>query len=137
MVHTWPSVDRDLGVDVCTVAGRLYPADLPHRQELEFVASRMNSVEINGSFYALQRPSSFRDWFSRSPDDFVFAVKGGRFITHMKRLADVGTPLANFFASGVLALDRKLGPLLWQLPPNSVSTRAGWQPSSTGSADNG
>jgi uncharacterized protein YecE (DUF72 family) len=98
--------------------GVFYPVGLPHRRELEFVASRMTSVEINGSFYALQRPSSFRDWFSRSPDDFVFAVKGGRFITHMKKLADVDTPLANFFASGVLALEHKLGPLLWQLPPN-------------------
>ncbi|HEU0213145.1 MAG TPA: DUF72 domain-containing protein [Jiangellaceae bacterium] len=97
--------------------GVFYPAGLPQRQELEFVAARMNSVEINGSFYALQRPSSFRDWFSRTPDDFVFAVKGGRFITHMKKLAGVETPLANFFASGVLALEHKLGPLLWQLPP--------------------
>ncbi|MGH9216240.1 MAG: DUF72 domain-containing protein [Acidimicrobiales bacterium] len=97
--------------------GVFYPAGLPHRKELDFVASRMNTVEINGSFYALQRPSSFRDWFSRTPDDFVFAVKGGRFITHMKKLVEVETPLANFFASGVLALEHKLGPLLWQLPP--------------------
>jgi uncharacterized protein YecE (DUF72 family) len=77
----------------------------------------MNSVEINGSFYSLQRPSSYRGWFEQTPDDFVFAVKGGRFITHMKKLADVDTPLANFFGSGVLALEHKLGPLLWQLPP--------------------
>jgi uncharacterized protein YecE (DUF72 family) len=97
--------------------GVFYPADLPHRRELEFAASRMNSVEINGSFYSLQRPSSYRGWFEQTPDDFVFSVKGGRFITHMKRLADVDTPLANFFGSGVLALEHKLGPLLWQLPP--------------------
>lgn len=77
----------------------------------------MNSVEINGSFYSLQRPSSYRGWFERTPDDFVFAVKGGRFITHLKKLADVDTPLANFFGSGVLELQHKLGPLLWQLPP--------------------
>jgi uncharacterized protein YecE (DUF72 family) len=97
--------------------GVFYPPDLPHRRELEFAASRMNSIEINGSFYSLQRPSSYRGWFDQTPDDFVFAVKGGRFITHMKKLADVDTPLANFFGSGVLALEHKLGPLLWQLPP--------------------
>jgi uncharacterized protein YecE (DUF72 family) len=78
----------------------------------------MATVEINGSFYSLQRPESYQAWRAETPDDFVFAVKGGRFITHMKKLSDVGTPLANFFASGVLALGDKLGPVLWQLPPN-------------------
>jgi uncharacterized protein YecE (DUF72 family) len=78
----------------------------------------MSTVEINGSFYSLQRPTSYQSWYRETPDDFVFAVKGGRFITHMKRLADVATPLANFFASGVLALGTKLGPVLWQLPPS-------------------
>ena len=82
------------------------------------MAERMNSVEINGSFYALQRRTSFQAWAASVPEDFVFAVKGGRFITHMKKLSGVETPLANFFASGVLALDQKLGPILWQLPPN-------------------
>ena len=98
--------------------GSFYPKGLPQRRELEFVSERMNSVEINGSFYALQRPSSFASWAESVPEDFVFAVKGGRFITHLKKLADVETPLANFFASGVLALGRRLGPILWQLPPN-------------------
>jgi uncharacterized protein YecE (DUF72 family) len=74
-------------------------------------------VEINGSFYSLQRPSSYLKWAAQTPDDFVFAVKGGRFITHLKRLRDSGDTLANFFASGVLALGPKLGPFLWQLPP--------------------
>jgi uncharacterized protein YecE (DUF72 family) len=78
----------------------------------------LNSVEINGSFYSLQRPASYQTWAARTPQDFVFAVKGSRFITHLKKLRDVQTPLANFFASGVLALGAKLGPLLWQLPPN-------------------
>ncbi|MGH3886756.1 MAG: DUF72 domain-containing protein, partial [Pseudonocardiaceae bacterium] len=81
-------------------------------------SGRVNTVEINGSFYSLQRPSSYQSWAAATPEDFVFAVKGGRFITHMKKLRDVETPLANFFASGVLALGAKLGPLLWQLPPN-------------------
>ena len=95
-----------------------YPAGLAHKRELGYLASRLNSVEINGSFYALQRPSSYLNWAQQTPDDFVFAVKGSRFITHMKRLRDVDEPLATFFASGVLALGPKLGPILWQLPPN-------------------
>jgi uncharacterized protein YecE (DUF72 family) len=98
--------------------GVFYPPKLPHRRELNYLSSQLNSVEINGTFYSLQRPDSFRTWFGETPDDFVFAVKGARFITHMKKLNDVDTPLANFFASGVLALGHKLGPILWQLPPN-------------------
>jgi uncharacterized protein YecE (DUF72 family) len=97
--------------------GSFYPKGLRQRDELAYVAERLSSVEINGSFYSLQRPTSYRSWRERTPGDFCFAVKGGRFITHMKRLADVETPLANFFASGVLALGPTLGPLLWQLPP--------------------
>jgi uncharacterized protein YecE (DUF72 family) len=98
--------------------GDFYPPGLPQRRQLEYVAERMRTVEINGSFYSLQRPASYLSWVRQTPDDFMFAVKGGRFITHMKKLAGVETPLANFLASGVLALGAKLGPLLWQLPPN-------------------
>ncbi len=97
--------------------GSFYPRDLARRKELEYAARRLSSIEINGSFYSLQRPTSYAAWRTTTPDDFVFSVKGGRFITHMKKLADVETPLANFFASGVLALGPKLGPFLWQLPP--------------------
>lgn len=96
--------------------GDFYPRGLTQRSELSYAAARMNSIEINGSFYSLQRPSSYLAWRDATPDDFVFAVKGGRFITHRKRLRDVRAPLANFFASGVLALGGKLGPILWQLP---------------------
>jgi uncharacterized protein YecE (DUF72 family) len=95
-----------------------YPVGLPQRRELEFASRQVGSIEINGTFYALQRPESFRTWAEQTPDQFVFSVKGGRFITHMKKLRDVDTALANFFACGVLALGPKLGPLLWQLPPN-------------------
>jgi uncharacterized protein YecE (DUF72 family) len=98
--------------------GDFYPTGLPHRKELEYAADAVTTIEINGSFYSLQRPTSYQAWRERTPPGFVFAVKGGRFITHMKKLRDVETPLANFFASGVLALGDKLGPLLWQLPPN-------------------
>jgi uncharacterized protein YecE (DUF72 family) len=96
--------------------GDFYPSGLPQRRELEYAAARLTSVEINGSFYSLQRPESYRRWRSEVPADFEFAVKGGRFITHLKRLRDVETPLANFFASGVLELGPALGPVLWQLP---------------------
>jgi uncharacterized protein YecE (DUF72 family) len=98
--------------------GDFYPAGLPQRLELSYAAERMTSVEINGSFYSLQRPSSYATWRQQTPDDFVFAVKGGRFITHMKKLRGVEAALANFFASGVIALGPKLGPVLWQLPEN-------------------
>jgi uncharacterized protein YecE (DUF72 family) len=98
--------------------GVFYPPGLPQRLELEHAASRLSTIEVNGSFYALQKPESFQAWRDRTPPDFLFSVKGGRFVTHMKKLRGVETPLANFFASGVLALGPKLGPLLWQLPPN-------------------
>jgi len=97
--------------------GTFYPPGLPQREELAWAASRLTSIEVNGSFYSLQRPSSYTAWREETPEDFAFAVKGGRFITHLKKLAGVETALANFFASGVLALGPKLGPVLWQLPP--------------------
>src|SRR3954447_16502398 len=98
--------------------GKFYPSNLAQRRELEYASRTFNSVEINGSFYSLQLPSSYNRWHKETPPDFVFSVKGPRFITHMKKLRDVERPLANFFASGVLALREKLGPILWQLPPN-------------------
>jgi uncharacterized protein YecE (DUF72 family) len=98
--------------------GVFYPAGLPHGQELKYASRQVNSIEINGTFYGLQRPSNFRAWREATPDDFVFSVKGSRYLTHLTRLKNPKTPLANFFASGVLELGEKLGPLLWQLPPN-------------------
>ncbi|NKY41161.1 DUF72 domain-containing protein [Cellulomonas septica] len=97
--------------------GVFYPRGLPQRLELDYAARRLTSIEINGSFYSLQRPESYRAWAEQTPDDFLFSVKGPRFVTHMRKLADVETPVANFLASGVLALGAKLGPILWQLPP--------------------
>jgi uncharacterized protein YecE (DUF72 family) len=85
-------------LDLPTLAGDVLSEGLPQRQELRYAAERMNSVEINGSFYSLQRRSSFEAWAASVPEDFVFAVKGGRFITHMKKLSGIETPLANFFA---------------------------------------
>jgi len=97
--------------------GSFYPKGLTQARELEYASRLLNSIEINGSFYALQRPEHYRNWAEQTPDDFVFSLKGPRFITHLKKLADIETPLANFFASGPLALGAKLGPVLWQLPP--------------------
>lgn len=97
--------------------GVFYPPGLAQRRELEYAAAAFPSIEINGSFYSLQSPSSWAQWRDQTPGDFVFAVKGPRYITHMLRLRGIETALANFFASGVLLLGPKLGPMLWQFPP--------------------
>lgn len=97
--------------------GAFYPAGLPQRLELAYASRILHTLEINGSFYSLQRPEYYQRWHDETPEDFVFALKGPRFITHMKRLRDIDAPLANFFASGVFNLRAKLGPILWQFPP--------------------
>ncbi|WP_029289589.1 DUF72 domain-containing protein [Cellulomonas sp. HZM] len=97
--------------------GVFYPRGLRQADELAYAAAHVTSIEVNGTFYALQRPASFVSWTEQVPTGFVMSVKGPRFVTHMKKLADVEVPLANFFASGVLALGDHLGPVLWQLPP--------------------
>ena len=97
--------------------GTFYPQDLAQRRELEFASRQLNSIELNGTFYSLQRPKNYLQWSAETPDDFVFSVKGTQFITHLRRLENVATPLANFLAQGLLRLGRKLGPILWQFPP--------------------
>jgi uncharacterized protein YecE (DUF72 family) len=94
-----------------------YPEGLPQRRELEFCGRHFPTVEINGSFYSLQRPEYYEQWYDETPGGFLFAVKGSRYITHMLRLSRIEKPLANFFASGILNLRDKLGPFLWQFPP--------------------
>jgi len=94
-----------------------YPEGLPQRRELEFCGRHFPTVEINGSFYSLQRPEYYEQWYAETPAGFVFSVKGSRYITHMLRLNRIEKPLANFFASGILNLRDKLGPFLWQFPP--------------------
>jgi uncharacterized protein YecE (DUF72 family) len=98
--------------------GKFYPPELVQRKELEYASGRLNSIELNGSFYSFQRPESFRRWYKETPKDFIFSIKGSRFLTHIRRLQQVEIPLANFFAQGLLAFQEKLGPILWQLPPN-------------------
>jgi uncharacterized protein YecE (DUF72 family) len=97
--------------------GAFYPKGLTQRRELEYASRALPSIEINGSFYSLQRPESYAAWRDQTPSGFVFSVKGGRYITHMLRLSNIEKALANFFASGIANLDEKLGPFLWQLPP--------------------
>jgi uncharacterized protein YecE (DUF72 family) len=98
--------------------GVFYPEGLRQKDELTFLAERFPTVEINGTFYSLQRPANFQAWLDQTPADFLFAVKGSRYITHMLRLTRIEKPMANFLASGMLALGRKLGPILWQFPPS-------------------
>lgn len=98
--------------------GTFYPDKLAQRRELEFASRQLNSIELNGTFYSTQRPNSFQTWRKETPDDFVFAIKGSQFITHIRKLENVETALANFLAQGMLCLGKKFGPILWQLPPN-------------------
>lgn len=104
--------------------GDFYPPGLPRTKQLAYAASQFDSMELNGSFYSLQRQTSYLRWRDETPAGFLFAVKGGRFITHFKRLQDVEVALANFFASGVTLLADKLGPILWQLPERVSFDRA-------------
>ena len=103
--------------------GGFYPPGLPQRQELAHVAAHLSAVEVNASFYRLQRPTTYLAWAEQVPAGFPIAVKGSRYITHLKRLRGVEQALATFLASGPLALGPHLGPLLWQLPPTLA-----WEP---------
>jgi uncharacterized protein YecE (DUF72 family) len=97
--------------------GVFYPRNLPQRRELEFASRAFPTIEINGSFYSLQHPASYQSWYEETPSDFVFAIKGGRYITHLLRLRNCERAMANFFASGIFNLCEKIGPFLWQFPP--------------------
>ena len=110
--------DWNFRLDIQTLAWHFLSSQLPHKRELEFAASTFRTIEINGTFYSLQRPSSYQSWAERTPEDFIFSVKASRYITHLKRLRQIEIPLANFFASGILKLGPKLGPILWQFPPS-------------------
>ena len=98
--------------------GDFYPTGLQQDRELEYASRIFSTIEINGTFYSLQRPESFKRWHEETPSGFVFSVKGNRYITHIRRLREIEAPLANFFASGIFHLGEKLGPILWQFPPS-------------------
>jgi uncharacterized protein YecE (DUF72 family) len=97
--------------------GTFYPRGMRKSDELSYASRQVGTIEINSTHYSLQRPDSFARWYEDTPEDFIFAVKGSRYITRLKQLHDIETPLANFFASGVLRLAEKLGPFLWQFSP--------------------
>ncbi|WP_296249450.1 DUF72 domain-containing protein [Pseudomonas sp. UBA4194] len=98
--------------------GDFYPQGLAQKHELSFASRAVSSIELNGSFYSLQTPAHYAQWYTDTPAGFMFSVKGGRYITHTRRLKDIEVPLANFFASGLFQLKEKLGPILWQFAPN-------------------
>lgn len=95
-----------------------YPEDIKQSQELHFASRALPTIEINGTFYGQQRPASFANWYADTPENFVFSIKAPRYVTHILRLKDVETPIANFLASGLFHLKEKLGPILWQFPPS-------------------
>ena len=97
--------------------GVFYPAGLVQARELDYASRFLPTIEINGSFYSLQKPSSYAAWYAAAPPGFIFAVKGNRFITHMLKLRGIEKPLANVLSSWMFALREKLGPILWQFPP--------------------
>ena len=97
--------------------GGFYPATLPRKQELTYAASQLTSIEIDGTYYRLQRPESFARWRDETPDDFKFSLKAPRFVTNRRVLADAGAAIERFFASGVTALQEKLGVISWQFMP--------------------
>lgn len=97
--------------------GEFYPKGLPHAKELSYAAERLTSIEINGTFYRTQTPATYRKWASEVPDGFVFSVKGVRFVTNRRVLAEAGDSLKKFLDSGVTELGDRLGPLLWQFAP--------------------
>jgi uncharacterized protein YecE (DUF72 family) len=97
--------------------GEFYPPRLPQAKELGHASRQVTAIEINGTFYGRQKPESFRRWHHETPDDFVFSVKGPRFVTHRRELATAGPSIELFMASGILELRDKLGPILWQFAP--------------------
>jgi uncharacterized protein YecE (DUF72 family) len=97
--------------------GAFFPKSLPRKRELEFASRKLTSIEINGTYYRSQTPATFAKWRDETPDDFVFAVKASRFSTNRRVLAEAGESIERFFASGVLELREKLGPINWQFMP--------------------
>jgi uncharacterized protein YecE (DUF72 family) len=97
--------------------GTFYPPGLRQAEELGYASRHVTAIEINGTFYGMQKPASYRRWHDETPDDFVFSLKGSRFLTHRREFGAIGPMLDRFFASGLLELRDKLGPILWQFPP--------------------
>jgi len=96
--------------------GVFYPGDLKQKDELRYASSHLTSIEINGTYYGSQKPETFKKWADEAPDDFVFTMKGNRFCTQRKLLAEAGESVERFYSQGVGEMGAKLGPVLWQLP---------------------
>ena len=97
--------------------GTFYPTGLPHAKELEHASRHVTSIEVNGTFYRLQSPKTFRAWAEATPDGFVFSLKAPRYAVNRKELATAGPAIARFLESGLTELGKKLGPIMWQLAP--------------------
>jgi len=106
--------------------GVFYPTGLPQARELAHASRQVTAIEINGTFYGSQKPTSFRRWHDETPEDFVFSLKGPRFVTHRSDLATAGPSIERFFTTGVLELRDKLGPVLWQFAPRMAFDEAGF-----------
>jgi uncharacterized protein YecE (DUF72 family) len=106
--------------------GVFYPPGLPQARELAHASRQVTAIEINGTFYGSQKPASFRRWYEETPEDFVFSLKGPRFVTHRSDLATAGPSIERFFTTGVLELRDKLGPILWQFAPRMAFDEAGF-----------
>ncbi len=100
--------------------GTFYPGPLPQRRELEYASRQLTSIEINGTYYGSQKPASFAKWRDDTPDGFVFSVKAPRFVMNRTVLAGAASTIARFFASGVMELKDKLGPINWQFVPTKM-----------------
>ena len=97
--------------------GEFYPKGLPHARELTYASERLTSIEINGTFYRTQSPATFAKWAKEARGDCVFSVKGVRYATNRRVLAEAGESVDRFLKSGVLELGERLGPILWQFTP--------------------
>jgi uncharacterized protein YecE (DUF72 family) len=104
--------------------GVFYPGDLAQKNELAYASRKLTAIEINATYYGSQKPESWRKWAAETPDDFVFTVKGSRFATNRRVLAEAGDSVARFFDQGLLALSDKLGPVLWQFAPTKTFDEA-------------
>jgi uncharacterized protein YecE (DUF72 family) len=100
--------------------GTFYPKGLPHSEELAYASRHVTAIEINGTFYRLQNPATYRRWHDETPEDFVFSLKGPRYVTYRPDLAGAGPSLDRFLGSGITELRNKLGPILWQFPPQTA-----------------
>jgi uncharacterized protein YecE (DUF72 family) len=98
--------------------GTFYPKEVKQADELAYASRQVTAIEINGTFYRLQTPESYRRWHDEAPDGFVFSLKGSRFITHRNDLSTAAPFMERFFASGMIELGPKLGPILWQFMPS-------------------